>query len=148
MTRFWVERLKEEFRSREREKQDSENRVRTRKPGFLASLGMTNFTDEISRTDWALALRNITGAARGFYRIRGGIERVVSGIQDSMGKKFIFDEEYRVVGLERDRLLVRGVHSGDVLTIHNSEPAIPLSAEEYPLGKLIAITDPSAAAGD
>lgn len=65
-----------------------------------------------------------------------------------MGKKFIFDEKYRVVGLEHDRLLVRGVHSGDVLTIHNSECAIPLDPEEYPLGKLIALTDPSRAAAD
>jgi len=55
----------------------------------------------------------------------------------------IFDEKYRVVGVETDRLLVRGVHSGDVLTIINPEPAIPLSQEDYPVGKLIALTDPS-----
>jgi hypothetical protein len=30
-----------------------------------------------------------------------------------------------------------------VLTIVNSEPEIPLTQEEYPLGKLIALTDPS-----
>src|ERR1700730_198933 len=36
----------------------------------------------------------------------------------------VFDERYRVVKVEGDRLLVRGVHSGDVLTIFNSEPAI------------------------
>ena len=62
-----------------------------------------------------------------------------------MGKRLIFDERYRVVGVEGDRLLLRGVHSGDVLTILNSEPEIPLTPEEYPLGKLIALTDPSAA---
>ena len=56
----------------------------------------------------------------------------------------IFDEKYRVVGIESDRLMVRGVHSGDVLTILNPEPAMPLSQEEYPVGKLIALTDPSA----
>jgi hypothetical protein len=55
----------------------------------------------------------------------------------------VFDEKYRVVGVERDRLLLRGVHSGDVLTIVNSEPAIPLTQEEYPVGKLIALSDPS-----
>ena len=55
----------------------------------------------------------------------------------------IFDERYRVVGIESDRLMVRGVHSGDVLTIINPEPEIPLSPEEYPVGKLIALTDPS-----
>jgi hypothetical protein len=62
-----------------------------------------------------------------------------------MGKKLIFDEKYRVVGVERDRLLLRGVLSGDVLTVLNSEPEIPLTQEQYPLGKLIALTDPSGA---
>jgi hypothetical protein len=60
----------------------------------------------------------------------------------------VFDEKYRVVGVEADRLLVRGVHSGDVLTILNSEPEIPISAEEYPVGKLIALTDPANALGN
>jgi hypothetical protein len=55
----------------------------------------------------------------------------------------IFDEKYRVVGVENDRLLVRGVLSGDVLTIFNHEPETPLSHEEYPVGKLIALSDPS-----
>ncbi len=57
----------------------------------------------------------------------------------------VFDEKYRVVGVEGDRLLVRGVLSGDVLTILNSEPEIPLTSEEYPVGKLIALSDPSGA---
>jgi hypothetical protein len=65
-----------------------------------------------------------------------------------MGEKLIFDEKYRVVGIEPDRMLVRGVHSGDVLTILNPEPEIPLTIEEYPLGKLIALTDPSLSALD
>jgi hypothetical protein len=55
----------------------------------------------------------------------------------------VFDEKYRVVAVESDRLLLRGVLSGDVLTIVNSEPEIPLTQEEYPLGKLIALSDPS-----
>jgi hypothetical protein len=63
----------------------------------------------------------------------------------TMGKKLIFDEKYRVVGVEGDRLLLRGVHSGDVLTVVNPEPATPLTQEEYPVGKLIALTDPSIA---
>ncbi|MGD0567475.1 MAG: hypothetical protein ABSA78_03640 [Candidatus Sulfotelmatobacter sp.] len=62
-----------------------------------------------------------------------------------MGKSEIFDEKYRVVGIEGDRLLLRGVHSGDVLTILNSEPETPLTQEDYPLGKLIALSDPSVA---
>ncbi len=57
----------------------------------------------------------------------------------------IFDEKYRVVGIEGDRLHLRGVHSGAVLTILNSEPEIPLTQEEYPIGKLIALTDPAGA---
>jgi hypothetical protein len=65
-----------------------------------------------------------------------------------MGKNLIFDEKYRVVGLQPDRLLLRGVRSGDVLTVLNSEPGIPLTLEEYPLGKLIALTDPSLSAMD
>jgi len=62
-----------------------------------------------------------------------------------MGKTLIFEEKYRVVGVEPDRLLLRGVHSGDVVTVLNSEPEIPLTQEEYPVGKLIALTDPSSA---
>jgi hypothetical protein len=56
----------------------------------------------------------------------------------------VFDEQYRVVAIESDRLLIRGIFSGKVLTIINPEPETPLSQEDYPLGKLIALTDPSA----
>jgi hypothetical protein len=59
-------------------------------------------------------------------------------------KMSIFDERYRVVAIEGDRLLIRGVRSGDVLTIVNPEPETPLTQEDYPRGKLIALTDPSA----
>jgi len=55
----------------------------------------------------------------------------------------IFDERYRVVSVEGDRLRVRGILSGEELTIINPEPDIPLSHEEYPPGKLISLTDPS-----
>jgi hypothetical protein len=34
----------------------------------------------------------------------------------------IFDEQYRVVDVESDRVLVRGILSGEVLTIINPEP--------------------------
>jgi hypothetical protein len=57
----------------------------------------------------------------------------------------VFDEKYRVVGIEGNRLLLRGIHSGAVLTILNSEPETPLSHEDYPVGKLIALTDPAGA---
>jgi hypothetical protein len=56
----------------------------------------------------------------------------------------VFDEQYRVVAIESDRLLIRGILSGKVLTIINPEPETPLNREDYPLGKLIALTDPSA----
>jgi hypothetical protein len=57
----------------------------------------------------------------------------------------IFDEQYRVVAIEGDRLLIRGIQSGNVLAIVNPEPETPLTPDEYPMGKLIALTDPSAA---
>jgi hypothetical protein len=57
----------------------------------------------------------------------------------------IFDQQYRVVAIERDRLVVRGILTGEVLTIVNPEPATPLSQKDFPPGKLIALTDPSSA---
>jgi len=57
----------------------------------------------------------------------------------------IFDEKYRVVAIQGDQLVIRGVVSGAVLTIVNPQPATPLTIEDYPPGKLIALTDPSAA---
>jgi hypothetical protein len=57
----------------------------------------------------------------------------------------IFDEKYRVVAIQGDQLVIKGVVSGNVLTIVNPEPATPLTLEDYPPGKLIALTDPSAA---
>jgi hypothetical protein len=59
-------------------------------------------------------------------------------------EKSIFREKYRVVSVESDRLLVRGIQSGEVLTIVNPQPGTPLTQEEYPPGKLIALSDPSA----
>jgi hypothetical protein len=60
-------------------------------------------------------------------------------------EKSIFEEQYRVVAVDRDRLLVRGVLSGEMLTIINPEPETPLTRADYPPGKLIALTDPSTA---
>jgi hypothetical protein len=58
-------------------------------------------------------------------------------------EKSIFDEQYRVLAVEDNRLLVRGILSGEVLAIINPEPETPLNREDYPPGKLIALTDPS-----
>jgi hypothetical protein len=55
----------------------------------------------------------------------------------------IFRQQYRVIAVENDRLLVRGIVNGEVLTIINPEPETPLDPECYPPGKLIALTDPS-----
>jgi hypothetical protein len=59
----------------------------------------------------------------------------------------IFEEKYRVVAVERDRLTIRGVRSGKVLVV-NAAPDSPISEDEYPLGKLIALSDPSIARPD
>ena len=56
----------------------------------------------------------------------------------------IFDEQYRVISVEAHRLIIRGVCSGDVLVV-NADPEIPLNEENFPVGKLIALSDPSTA---
>jgi hypothetical protein len=56
----------------------------------------------------------------------------------------IFDEQYRVVAVESQCLIIRGIQSGNVLTI-NAGHESSISQEEYPIGKLIVLTDPSAA---
>ena len=58
-------------------------------------------------------------------------------------KKEIFDEEYRVIAVESESLTVQGVRSGEVLTIVNQTPGVPLTPAEYPPGKLIALSDPT-----
>lgn len=60
-------------------------------------------------------------------------------------EKAIFEQRYRVIAVAADRLQVRGILSGEVLTILNPVPDCPLTEEDYPPGKLIALTDPSMA---
>lgn len=57
----------------------------------------------------------------------------------------IFDETYRVIAVASQSLTIQGNVSGEVLTIVNTAPESPLTQEDYPLGQLIALTDPSAA---
>jgi hypothetical protein len=57
----------------------------------------------------------------------------------------IFGEKYRVVAVESQSLVIRGVRSGEVLRIINPDPNTPLTPSDYPPGKLIALADPSAA---
>jgi len=59
-------------------------------------------------------------------------------------KMGIFGEKYRVLAVESQSLTIRGVRSGEVLTIINPDPDTPLTQAEYPPGKLIALSDPSA----
>ena len=55
----------------------------------------------------------------------------------------IFDETYRVVAVESQRLTIQGVDSGEIMTIVNTAPESPLTQEDYPLGQLLALTDPT-----
>jgi len=56
----------------------------------------------------------------------------------------LFNEDYRVLAVESQSLTIQGVRTGRVLTILNENPEIPLSSADYPPGKLIALSDPSA----
>jgi len=47
----------------------------------------------------------------------------------------IFDETYRVVGVESQRLILRGLDSGEVLTVINADPDTPITEEDYPAWK-------------
>jgi hypothetical protein len=81
-----------------------------------------------------------------FIEARAKHPHLTMGIQIDMEQRpSIFDEKYRVVAIQGDQLVIRGVVSGAVLTIVNPQPATPLTVEDYPPGKLIALTDPSAA---
>ena len=55
----------------------------------------------------------------------------------------IFDETYRVIAVESQSLVVRGNVTGEILTIMNDNPEIPIREEDYPVGQLIALSDPS-----
>jgi len=52
----------------------------------------------------------------------------------------IFEEAYRVVTVENESMTIQGVQSGKLLTIVN--PTVPLTEDEYPPGRLIALKDP------
>ena len=58
----------------------------------------------------------------------------------------LFSEKYRVIAVEAESLTIKGLITGTVLTIMNSDPGIPLTREAYPLGQLVALSDPSASA--
>ncbi|MGH9546820.1 MAG: hypothetical protein ACRD23_16560 [Terriglobales bacterium] len=60
-----------------------------------------------------------------------------------MDNNAIFEERYRVIAIDEQNLILRGIRSGDVLTIVNADPENPLTEEDYPPGKLIALNDPA-----
>jgi hypothetical protein len=89
---------------------------------------------------------NLPGGLFLFSAAKGHHLRLITHLKHWMkdtASKSIFDQKYRVVAVQGDRLLVRGILSGEVLTIINPEPDTFLSQEDYPPGKLIALTDPS-----
>lgn len=58
----------------------------------------------------------------------------------------LFSERYRVIAVEAERLVINGIITGTALTIVNSDACIPLTSEEYPLGKLVVLSEPCASA--
>ena len=56
----------------------------------------------------------------------------------------LFNEPYRVLAVDDEDLIVRGVHSGEVLTIRHAESGMPISKDQYPVGGLLRLEDPGA----
>jgi hypothetical protein len=59
-----------------------------------------------------------------------------------MDKGEIFDERYRVIAVSDQNLVLQGEQSGKVLTINAADYGAPITEEEYPVGKLVALSDP------
>lgn len=60
-----------------------------------------------------------------------------------MKKAPIFNEAYRVIAVDDQSLVVRGVRSGEVLTIYAADFASPFNRDDYPVGQLMALTAPN-----
>ena len=89
---------------------------------------------------------NVKGASENFLKINMeslGRDSASHSSMKAKKKKEPFDEEYRVLTVEPERLTIQGVQSGKVLTIVNQTPGVPLNPAEYPPGKLISLSDPS-----
>lgn len=54
----------------------------------------------------------------------------------------IFDDTYRVIAVDEGSLTIRGLRSGETLTIVTPDAGSRFSASEYPPGLLIALSDP------
>ena len=55
----------------------------------------------------------------------------------------LFEETYRVLAVDSQSLTVQGVRSGELLTIRNHDARTPLTTNDFPLGALIQLSDPS-----
>ncbi|HEY1262855.1 MAG TPA: hypothetical protein VGF06_04975 [Terriglobales bacterium] len=64
-----------------------------------------------------------------------------------MKEPAIFTEKFRVVAVDAHNLVLRGVRTGELVTITNADPSTPFTQKDYPPGKLIAITDPAKGVG-
>lgn len=73
-----------------------------------------------------------------------GIFLAGNGIKVFMNQTANFDESYRVIAVDDQNLVIRGTLTGDILMIANATPDFPLTSEEYPIGKLISLTIPTA----
>lgn len=61
----------------------------------------------------------------------------------SMDQPTIFNEKYRVIAVDDQSLILRGIHSGELLTINHVGSDVPLSQAEFAVGQLVALNDPS-----
>jgi hypothetical protein len=59
----------------------------------------------------------------------------------------IFDEKYRVIAVERQSLVIRGILSGNVIVI-KTDPEFPLTEETFHRGNLIVLSDPATVAAN
>jgi hypothetical protein len=87
--------------------------------------------------------RTRSGEKVGFFcnskQSRIKTEHLIAIMQEPMA---IFEENYRVVAVDEQHLVIKGVVTGELLTIVNPDPSTPISQEDYPPGQLIALTDP------
>ncbi len=60
-----------------------------------------------------------------------------------MNRDPLFNEQYRVVAVDDRSLVLRGTHSGELVTLRNARPEILFSPEEFTVGKLVALSDPT-----
>ncbi len=135
-------------------------------PLFGRTVISTSCPNFAGRASWPECSRVSLNSCRGMWQIMawaetaGGCqvldEKIIRNFTGVLGSRMciriihmktenrkIFDEEYRVLAVESQRLTIQGVRSGEVLTIQTENPESPLTAAEYPPGQLIALSDPS-----